>query len=76
MVAQRTIYAQPDRQATGQQLAVVAQSMQPRWPQAAELLTEAEEDILAYMTFPIVKSAKVLNSYEVLCLDAYLHANL
>jgi transposase-like protein len=48
----RTIYAQPDRQAAGQQLAVVSQSLEPRWPKAAQLLEGAENDILAYMAFP------------------------
>jgi putative transposase len=50
--ALRTIFAQPDREAAGQQLAEVVQAMRGRWPKAAELLAEAEEDILAYMTFP------------------------
>ncbi len=50
--ALRTIFAQPDREAAGQQLAEVVQAMHARWPKAAELLAEAEEDILAYMAFP------------------------
>jgi putative transposase len=50
--AVRTVFAQPDRQAAGQQLAAVVQSMQSRWPQAASLLQEAEEEILTYMAFP------------------------
>lgn len=50
--ALRTIFAQPDRQAAGVQLAEVVQAMQRRWPKAAELLAEAENDILAYMAFP------------------------
>jgi len=50
--ALRTIFAQPDRAAAGQQLALVAEKMGPRWPKAAELLREAEEDVLAYMAFP------------------------
>ena len=50
--ALRTIFAQPNRQAAGQQLAEVAQAMQTRWPKAAELLRAAEDDVLAYMTFP------------------------
>jgi len=48
----RTIFAQPDRQAAGTQLQQVAQAMAERWPQAADLLLAAEEDILAYMAFP------------------------
>jgi putative transposase len=50
--ALRTIFAQPDRQAAGVQLAEVVQAMQRRWPKAAELLAGAENDILAYMAFP------------------------
>jgi len=48
----RTIFAQRDRRAAGQQLAEVVQAMRGRWPKAAEFLVEAEEDILAYMAFP------------------------
>jgi len=50
--ALRTIFAQPNRQAAGIQVAEVVQAMQRRWPKAAELLAEAEDDILAYMAFP------------------------
>ena len=50
--ALRTIFAQPNREAAGQQLAEVVQAMRPRWPQAAQVLEEAEEDVLAYMRFP------------------------
>jgi transposase-like protein len=48
----RTIFAQPDREAAGQQLSEVVKAMHPRWPKAAELVARAEEDVLAYMTFP------------------------
>ncbi len=50
--AVRTIFAQPDRQAAGVQLAEAVQAMQRRWPKAAERLEKAEADILAYMVFP------------------------
>jgi transposase-like protein len=50
--ALRTIFAQPDRPAAGVQLAEVVQAMQRRWSEAAELLAQAEDDILAYMAFP------------------------
>ena len=50
--ALRTIFAQPGRQAAAVQLAEVVQAMQRRWPKAAELLAQAEDDILAYMVFP------------------------
>jgi putative transposase len=51
--ALRTFFAQPNRQAAGQQLQEVVRAMMPRWPKAAQLVAEAEEDILAYMAFPL-----------------------
>jgi len=50
--ALRTFFAQPNRQAAGQQLQEVVRAMAPRWPKAAQLVADAAEDILAYMTFP------------------------
>ena len=48
----RTIFAQPDREAAGQQVSEVVKAMQSRWPKAAELVAAAEDDVLAYMNFP------------------------
>ena len=48
----RTVFAQPDRDAAKQQLAEVVKVMYSRWPKAAEILEQAEDDMLAYMTFP------------------------
>ena len=48
----RTVFAQPNQQAARQQLAEIARGMQPRWPDAADLLRAAEDEGLAYMTFP------------------------
>jgi len=48
----RTIFAQPDKAAAHAQFAEVVQRLRPRFPKAAELLCEAEEDVLAYMAFP------------------------
>ena len=50
--ALRTIYAQPNQEAARRQLRAVYDAMAPRWPKAAEVLLEAENDILAYMLFP------------------------
>lgn len=50
--ALRTIFTQPDRKAASQQLAEVVQAMRSHWPKAADLLEQAEDDILAYMDFP------------------------
>ena len=51
--ALRTIFAQPDQSAAHRQLRVVYDAMALRWPKAADLLINAEDDILAYMVFPI-----------------------
>ena len=50
--AVRTVFAQPNRQAAGQQLQEVVQALQSRWKEAAKVLAEAEEDVLAYIAFP------------------------
>ncbi len=50
--AVRTIFAQPNRQAAGQQLQEVVKALEGRWSKAANVLLEAEDDVLAYMTFP------------------------
>lgn len=50
--AVRTIFAQPNRKAASEQLTVVVESLEKRWPKAAQLLAAAEDDILAYMAFP------------------------
>ncbi len=48
----RTIFAQPDKASAHAQLAAVAANLTGRFPKAAQLLLEAEEDILAYLAFP------------------------
>ena len=48
----RTIFAQPDREAAGQQLRRVADSLRPRFANVSNLLEDAEDDLLAYMSFP------------------------
>lgn len=50
--ALRTIFAQPEQDAARRQLRAVYDVMAPRWPKAAQLLMNAENDILAYMVFP------------------------
>lgn len=50
--ALRTVFAQVNQEAARQQLRAVYDAMVPRWPKAAEVLLEAENDILAYMVFP------------------------
>ncbi len=48
----RTIFAQPDHTSALAQLHKVAEGLRTSFPDAAELLEEASEDILAYMHFP------------------------
>jgi len=47
----RTIFAQPDREAARLQLAEVVKAMHNRWPNAAEVLERAEDDILLIWRF-------------------------
>ncbi len=48
----RTIFAQPDHTSALAQLHKVAEGLRTSFPDAADLLVEASEDILAYMHFP------------------------
>jgi putative transposase len=50
--ALKLIFDQSDRELAGATLHRVAAAMQPRWPRAAEMLLEAEDDILVYKSFP------------------------
>jgi putative transposase len=48
----KLIFEQPDHQNALSYLEEIAARMQRRWPKAAEMLLEAEEDILVYKTLP------------------------
>jgi hypothetical protein len=48
----RSIFEQPDEHAASEQLRRVADSLAARFPAVAELLTEAEPDLLVHFTFP------------------------
>src|SRR6266705_6161260 len=48
----RTIFAQPDHASALAQLHRVADGLRARFPDAAELLEEACEDVLAHLHFP------------------------
>ena len=48
----RTVFAQPDALSAHQQWRKVADGFRARFPKLAELMDEAEEDVLAYATFP------------------------
>jgi putative transposase len=48
----RTVFAQPDALSAHQQWRKVSDGFRGRFPKLAELMDEAEEDILAYAAFP------------------------
>jgi transposase-like protein len=50
--AVRMILEQPDEAAAREQLGRVVEGLAPRFPAVAALLTEAEDDLLAHLTFP------------------------
>ncbi len=49
----RTVFAQPDAGSAREQWRRVADSFRCRFPRLAELMDEAEADVLAYVTFPV-----------------------
>jgi len=48
----RMIFAQPDAELTRAQHARVVEQLEARWPAAAQLLRDAEADLLAFAHFP------------------------
>lgn len=48
----RQILGQPDRKAAEEQLQHAVTTLRPRLPKVAEMLLEAEPDLLAHMDFP------------------------
>jgi len=48
----RMVFAQPNRELAKRQVTEVVRVVEARWPQAAAVLLEAEDDVLAYMAFP------------------------
>jgi len=48
----RTIFAQPDAELTRAQHTRVVEQLQVRWPDAARLLADAADDLLAFTTLP------------------------
>jgi len=48
----RTIFAQPDAELTRAQHARVVEQLAPRWPEAARLLADGVEDLLAFTALP------------------------
>lgn len=54
-----TAFAQNDADAAKQQWRRVADQLRPKLPKLANLMDEAEADVLAYMTFPIQHRSKL-----------------
>src|SRR6266542_2733282 len=48
----RTVFSQPDHGSAMAQLKDVAEMLRPRFPQAADLLEDTAEDLLAHLHFP------------------------
>jgi putative transposase len=48
----RTVFAQPDAATAREQWRRVADGFRAKWPRLADLLDEAEDDVLAYLAFP------------------------
>src|SRR6266508_4324630 len=53
LAAIRTIFAQPDAAAVGEQLDEIATKLEPRFPVVAAMLGEAREDVTAFTAFPV-----------------------
>ena len=48
----RTVFAQPDSESAHEQWRRVSDGFRSRFPRLAQLMDEAEEDVLAYAAFP------------------------
>ena len=48
----RTVFVQPDAGSAREQWRRVADQLRPRFPRVAQLLDEAEDEVLAYLAFP------------------------
>ena len=48
----RTVFQQPTREAAREAMSKAIAAIEGQYPEAAELMREAEEDVLAYMNFP------------------------
>ena len=56
---ERTVFAQPDSESAHQQWRKIADGFRGRFPKLAELMDEAEEDVLAYAAFPVEHWQKI-----------------
>ena len=59
LAAIRTIFAQPDAAAVGEQLDEIVERLEPRFPVVAAMLAEAKADITAFTGFPVSHWKKI-----------------
>jgi putative transposase len=59
LAAIRTIWAQPDPVAVGEQLDEVAAKLEPRFPAVAAMLLEAKTEVTAFAAFPFAHWKKI-----------------
>ncbi len=55
----RTVFAQPDARSAREQWRRVSDGFRVRFPKLSELMEEAEEDVLAYASFPVEHWQKI-----------------
>jgi len=55
----RTVFVQPDAASACDTWRKVTDSLRPRFPRVADLLDEAQADVLAYLTFPLEHWRKI-----------------
>ena len=60
--AVRTIFAQTSEKAARAQWHVVADQLQERFPKIGKLMTDAEQDVLAHMSFPREHHSKIYST--------------
>ena len=59
LAAIRTVFAQPDAASAREQLDEIVEKLTPRFPVAAQMLSAAREDLLAYTIFPVAHWRKI-----------------
>lgn len=59
LAAIRTVFAQPDAASAREQLDEIVEKLTPRFPVAAQMLSAAREDLLAYTAFPVAHWRKI-----------------
>ena len=52
MAAVKNVFQQPDAASASEAMGRAIESLEAKYPKAADLLCESESDVLAYMSFP------------------------